>query len=107
MAQQPPPSVIRTWFMVLHSNITDDTAKTRIRQPGATKNGRLAWTSIEDLYEGKNNAETRIHELQRHIDRQSYTSNGQGNADKVTTRLSKYYAELEELRMPKTEANKL
>ena len=31
----------------------------------------------------------------------------QGNADKVTTRLSKYYSELEELRMPKTEANKL
>ena len=49
----------------------------------------------------------RIRELQKHIDRQSYTSDGTGNAEKVTTRLAKYYAELEELRMPKTEANKL
>ena len=36
-------------YGTLYSNITDDTAKTRIRQPSKTKNGRLAWTSIEAL----------------------------------------------------------
>ena len=51
--------------------------------------------------------ETRIRELQKQIDSQSYTSNGSRNAEKVATRLSKYYSELDELRMPKTEANKL
>ena len=94
-------------YGTLYSNITDDTAKTRIWQTGAIKNGRLAWTSREDLYVGKNNLDTRILELQKQIDRQSYTSNGSGNAEKVTTRLSKYYSEMEELMMPKTAANKL
>ena len=94
-------------YGTLYSNITDDTAKTRIRRKCAIKNGCLAQTNIEGLYEGKNNSETKIRELQNQINRQTYTSNGQGNAEKVTTRLSKYYAELDKLRMPKTGANKL
>ena len=94
-------------YGILYNNITDDTTKTRVQQPGATKNGRISWTNIEDLYEGKNNLETKIRELQNQINNQGYTSKCQGNAEKVTTRLFKYYADLDYLRMPKTEANRL
>ena len=94
-------------YSIIFASITDDTAKTRFRQKCAIKNGRLGWTDIEDLYEGKNNLESKIREIQTQINKQSYTSNGQGDTSKVTTRLFKYYAELDDLRMPKTEANKL
>lgn len=33
-------------YGILHSNITDNTANTRIRQQSKTKDGRTAWTDI-------------------------------------------------------------
>ena len=46
-------------YSIIFSSITDDTAKTRVRQKNTIKNRRLGWTNIEDLYEGKNNSESK------------------------------------------------
>ena len=40
-------------YSIIFSSISDDTAKTYVRQNNKMKNGRLGWTNIEDLYEGK------------------------------------------------------
>ena len=63
--------------------------------------------TCELSYEGKDNGETRIRDLQRFVERQSYTSNGTGSASNVSTCLFIYYDELEVLGLPTTEANKL
>ena len=92
-------------YGILYSNITDNTAKTRIRQLSKAKDGLSAWNDIEALFEVKDNSETRIRDLQNFVERQSYTSNDTGNAEKVSTRLFIYYTELEDLGLPTTEAN--
>ena len=87
--------------------VLQDTAKTYVQQKNTIKIGHLGWTNIEDLYEGKNNSETQIRELQNLINRQSYTGNRQGDATCVTTRLFKYYSDLDDLKTYKTEIEKL
>ena len=72
-------------YGILYSNITYNTTKTRIQQLSKAKNGRTAWNDIEALFEEKNNSETRIRDLQKFVEKQSYTSNGSGNAEKVAT----------------------
>ncbi len=94
-------------YGILHSNITDPVAKTRIRQPTNKKDGCSAWKDLEALYEGKDNGETRIRDINEIVARQTYTGAGAGNATGVTTRLINYYDELEVLNLPTTDANKL
>ncbi len=94
-------------YGILHSNILDHTAKTRIRQLNKTKDGRTAWNDLEALYEGKDNGETRIRDINGFVQKQSYTGLGTGCATAVTTRLINYYDELHALNLPTSEANKL
>ena len=56
-------------YSIIYSSITDDTAKTCVQEKNTIKNGRLGWTNIEDLYEGKNNLESKIRELQNQINK--------------------------------------
>jgi len=94
-------------YGILHSMIDCHTAKTRIRQSPTLKDGRTAWFDIEDLFEGKNNGEVKIREIRAFLEKQIYTGQGQGNAEKLTTRLLVYYDSLSDLKVPTSEADKL
>ena len=94
-------------YSIIFSSISDDTAKTYVRQNNKLKNGCIGWTNIKDLYMGKNNLETKIREFLALINKQNYTGNGMGDATHVTTRLFKCYSALDDLKTYKSEADKL